>query len=593
MCGSSAFKGETSMQIFVRFSLFLLLVSLFVSGAQAQALTVSTVAGTGLSGFSGDGGPATAAFLSGPSGVAADAAGNIYIADTANHRIRKIDVNGIITTIAGTGIPGFSGDGDSAITAQLNTPVDVAVNAAGTYIYVADQGNNRIRRIFSGFMTTAVGNGGPSDGVDGNKNIGIGPPTGVAVDNASPPTVYFSVASDHRVRKLNDVANLVTTVAGNGIAGFNGDGFGSGVQLNSPGHLALDAFANLYIADTNNFRVRKVTPGGILTTIAGNGTAGLSGDGGLAVSAGIGSPWAVAVDSQSNVYFTTTNFPTVRKISSSGFISTVAGNGTTGSSGDGGLAILAQFGTSMAMAIDSSGNIYLADALAQRIRKLLNSQSARVGGFAHIAFGGAWRTTLTLVNLSSGPIDAQIRFFGDTGNSLAVPVSFPLTGGGSSTNVATVTVPANGIAVVETASTSSITTVGWADVQASGPLSGYTIFRDTSHNSEGTVLLDNGGTSLTMAFDNRNGGTTGFALANLGGATTVSVLVLDQNGTQIGSGQVNIAASGHYSNFLDLLVSGTANRAGTVRFQTTTSTISGIGLRFGTTQSFTSVPVLK
>jgi hypothetical protein len=275
---------------------------------------ISTVAGNGIGGDSGDGGAATAAQLWDPRGVAVDAAGKLYIADSGRHRIRKVTPDGIITTVAGNGIEGYSGDGGAATAASLRWPYGVAVDATGN-LYIADADNHRIRKV-------------TQDGI-------------------------------------------ITTVAGNGIGGYSGDGgAATAASLYYPRDVAVDAAGNLYIADSDNHRIRKVTSAGIITTVAGKGTGGYSGDGGAATSASLLWPHGVAVDATGNLYIADKNNNRIRKVTPSGIISTVAGNGAYGYSGDGGPATAASLQWPHGVAVDAAGNLYIADTSNHRIRKV-------------------------------------------------------------------------------------------------------------------------------------------------------------------------------------------------------------------------------
>jgi sugar lactone lactonase YvrE len=294
--------------------------------------TITTVAGNGTPGFSGDGGPAADASLNNPSAVAVDSAGNLYIADAHNHRVRKVSVSGTITTIAGTGGFGYSGDGGSATSAELYFPQGVAVDAAGN-LFIADTNNDRVRKVsVSGTITTVAGNGSSGDGgpaIDASLSF----PQGVVVDAAG--NLYIADTSNHRVRKVS-VSGTITTIAGVGSSGYSGDG-GSAIDATVffPRGVAVDAAGNLFIADTSNHRVRKVSVSGTITTVAGNGS---SGDGGPAIDASLSFPQGVVVDAAGNLYIADINNHRVRKVSVSGTITTVAGNGTPGFSGDGGPA---------------------------------------------------------------------------------------------------------------------------------------------------------------------------------------------------------------------------------------------------------------
>jgi uncharacterized protein (TIGR03437 family) len=343
-----------------------------------QAYTIYTVAGNGTGGFSGDGGPATSAELHQPQGVAVDSAGNVYIADQINNRIRKLS-NGVITTVAGNGVitgngtGGFSGDGGPATSAQLNQPYRVAVDSFGN-LYIADTNNYRIRKVSNGVITTVAGNGTLGYSGDG------GPATsaelgllegGIAVDSAGNlyigETHNLSGLGGDRVRKVSN--GVITTVAGNGTYGFSGDGGpATSGELNLPGGLAVDSAGNLYIDDTNNYRIRKVS-NGVITTVAGNGTYGFSGDGGPATSAQLNEAFGIAFDSDGNLYIADQINNRIREVSN-GVITTVAGNGTLGYSGDGGPATSAELYRPQGVAVDAAGNVYIADTLNQRTRVL-------------------------------------------------------------------------------------------------------------------------------------------------------------------------------------------------------------------------------
>ena len=335
----------------------------------AQA-TITTFAGTGVPGFSGDGGPAVQARLNSPHGVAVDGAGNVYVADNWNHRIRKVDPSGTTATIAGTGVSGFSGDGGPAVQARLNSPHGVAVDGAGN-VYVADNWNHRIRKVDpSGTTATIAGTGVSGFSGDGGPAVQarLNSPHGVAVDGAG--DVYVADTNNHRLRRV-DSSGTTATIAGTGVSGFSGDG-GPAVQaqLNLPHGVAVDGSGNVFIADTNNHRIRKVDSSGTITTIAGTGVSGFSGDGGPAVQAQLNLPHGVAVDGSGNVFIADTNNHRIRKVDSSGTITTIAGTGVSGFSGDGGPAVQAQLNLPHGVAVDGSGNVFIADTNNHRIFKL-------------------------------------------------------------------------------------------------------------------------------------------------------------------------------------------------------------------------------
>ena len=329
----------------------------------AQAEYVTTIAGNGTDGYSGDSSAATACELYYPAGVAADAFGNIYIADQQNHRLRKIDgVSGTITT--------FAGDGSALTSNPMSKPKGVAVDAAGN-VYVAVQDVHRIRKITpSGTITVVAGYGAAGFSGDGASAISarLNYPAGVAVDSAG--NVYVADEVNQRIRKI-DTGGKISTVAGTGIPGFNGDGIAATTaQLNYPTGVAVDAAGNLYIADNDNNRIRKVDPSGIITTFAGNGFGGFGGDEGPAASAELYNPNGVAVDKGNNVYIADQNNNRIRMVNPAGTITTRAGNGVTGFAGDNGPAADAEFYFPAGVAINQGGDLFIADESNNRVRKV-------------------------------------------------------------------------------------------------------------------------------------------------------------------------------------------------------------------------------
>jgi uncharacterized protein (TIGR03437 family) len=382
-----------------------------------QTYTITTVAGIGLPGYSGDNGPATSAQLN-AGGVAVDATGNLYIADWDNNRIRKV-ANGIITTFAGDGTKGFGGDNGLAINAQLNSPVGVAVDSAGD-LYIADTDNNLIRKVSNGIISTVAGVAGQnlSSGFGGDNgqatSAQLNGPGAVAVDSSG--SLYIADRYNNRVRK---VANgIITTVAGNGADGFGGDnGQATSAQLNNPAGVAVDSVGNLYIADWGNNRVRKVA-NGIITTAAGNGTQGFGilpdGDNGPATSAELAGPLGVAVDSAGNLYIADTTDCKIREVTN-GIITTVAGNGTEGFSGDNGLALNAQLQFPQGITLDPVGKVYFGDVNNFRIRLLTPAPPVNITAVVNAA------------NFQSGPISpGEIVTIGGSGLGPSTPVGLTL-----------------------------------------------------------------------------------------------------------------------------------------------------------------------
>jgi sugar lactone lactonase YvrE len=327
---------------------------------------ITTVAGNATPGFSGDNGPAASAQLSNPYGLAIDRAGTLYTADSSNNVIRKVS-NGVITTVAGNGTPGFSGDNGPAINAQLASPAGVAMDSAGN-LYIADTLNNLIREVSNGVITTVVGNGTPGFSGDSGPAISaqLNAPSGIAVDSVG--NLYIADSANNRIREVS--GGVINTLAGVGTPGFSGDaGPAINAQLYAPSGIAVDSAGNLYIADTFNDAIREVS-NGVIATVAGNGSPGFGGDNGPATGAQLNNPYGLAVDSAGNLYIADTTGQRIRKVSSSGAISTVAGNGTPGFSGDTGPAINAQLDNPYGLAVDSAGKVYIADFDNNRVRVL-------------------------------------------------------------------------------------------------------------------------------------------------------------------------------------------------------------------------------
>lgn len=418
----------------------------------------------------GDGGDATAATLKGPRSVFVDAAGDIYIADTGNDRIRKVTVaTGIITTIAGT-LAGYSGDGGAATAAKLQTPEDVCVDTAGS-IYIADRDNHRIRKVTAGTISTIAGTGTAGYSGDGGvaTSAKIDTPRGLAVKNtgeviiadtgnsclrqvaattistlpmtagpglSSPDGVdsyyeaaqmklflYIADQDNHRIRKLDTVTNTIVTVAGTGNFGSAGDGGqATAAQLNAPSNVAFDSSGSIYIADTANNKIRKVTTAtGVISTIAGTGTAGFFGDGGDATAAKLDGPEGVFVNAAGDIFIADTNNHRIRVVRrSNGKIGTAVGTGTAGSAGDGGNANAAQINAPQGIFINSANDLYIADTANHRIRVVRNSNSiisTVAGTTAGFAGDGGAATAAKLSSPQGVVLDgAGNMYIADSGN---------------------------------------------------------------------------------------------------------------------------------------------------------------------------------
>jgi sugar lactone lactonase YvrE len=427
---------------------------------------ISTIAGTGAQGFgaAGDGGQATSAQLALPTGLAVDAAGNIYVADTLDNRVRRIAPGGVISNFAGSSGGGFSGDGGQATLAQMSVPNSVALDPSGN-VYVADRGNSRIRKVAGGIITTFAGNGQPHGGAgDGGPavNAQLDGPGSVIADAAG--TVYIADTNNARVRKVSggiisafagtgsfgfsgdggpatsatmstvvtvvidpdgnvliaangrvrqvSTVGIITTIAGNGTLAHSGDGgTGQGAQLSSPAGTVVDGAGNVYVADPGNQRVRKLTPAGVISTFAGDGTAGFAGDGGPAASAKLNNPFALALDGAGNLFIVERGNLRVRRVAAgSTTISTVAGNGLPGFSGDGGPATSASLGNPLAVAVDSAGtNLYVSDVANGRVRKITGGTITTFAGdgFVGDSGDGGPATSAEIVEPSGLAVDAS------------------------------------------------------------------------------------------------------------------------------------------------------------------------------------------
>jgi len=349
-------------------SLFSVALSVLCVPNKIVAQTINTYAGKGIVGYSGDGGQATAAEINEDEGVAVDAAGNVYIGDENNNRIRKVTTAGVISTYGGNGTSGFTGDGGQATAAEISYPDGLRLDAAGN-LYIADAGNNRVRKITTaGIISTCAGNGTAGFSGDGGQATAaeLNFVTDVAADAAG--NVYIADYSNDRIRKVA-TTGIITTFAGNGAGGFGGDGGqATAAQLSGPYGVRTDVSGNVYIQDYSNDRIRKVATTGIISTYAGNGTAGFSGDGGQATAAEISGPVALTFDAAGNCYVADYVNNRIRKITPAGVISTYAGNGIGGYSGDGGLATAGEMDEPIDVAMSTSGCLYIADWINNRIR---------------------------------------------------------------------------------------------------------------------------------------------------------------------------------------------------------------------------------
>ncbi len=356
---------------------------------EISAQNINTIAGSGTTGgYTGDGTAASAATLNTPAGLTADASGNIYFADLSNGVVRKISTSGIITTVAGGG-SSYPGDGAAATTAFFSSVVGVAVDGSGN-LYIADFGHNRVRKVdASGTITTVAGTGTSGSSGDGSAATAaqLNGPYSVATDGTG--NLYIADRYNHKIRKVN-TSGIISTLAGDGVSGSTGDGgAATAARLNNPLGVSADAAGNVYVADYSNAKVRKINTSGTISTFAGTGTTGTIGDGGPAASAQLAGVITVCTDILGNVYLgsdATTGGNKVRIVNTSGIIAPFAGIGPAGFSGDGGGAAGAQFNNIKGVAADASGNVYISDAGNNRIRKVTapNHVPAFTGGASQL-----------------------------------------------------------------------------------------------------------------------------------------------------------------------------------------------------------------
>lgn len=380
---------------------------------------ITTVAGTGEQGFAGDGAAATAAILDTPTAVAVDAAGDIFIADSHNNRIREVAANnGAITTVAGSGTRGFSGDSSAATSAALNDPMGVAVDTAGI-LYIADTNNHRIRKVAGTTISTVAGNGDQAyegDGVSATST-GLDSPSGIAVDANG--NLFISDTHNQRVREVTAATGVITSLAGTGARAFTGDGAATTSALDRPTGLSVDQNGKVYVADTDNNRVRTISNGAI-ATLAGDGEQGFAGDTGLATAAILDTPRSTAVSIPGTIALADSHNERVRSVTpSTGIINTVAG-GTV----DGGLGLLLNGQTTLAYG--SAGTL---SATFTNSGKSGTGTVTLLEGFTHLATGtlSANATTLTLPALTPGTHTLAASFPGDATNPPVASGVFILT----------------------------------------------------------------------------------------------------------------------------------------------------------------------
>ena len=674
--------------------------------AVASGQTIIDFAGNASPGYQGDNGPATQAEVNRVVGLASDAAGNIYLADQNNNVVRKVNTSGIITTFAGTGAPTFSGDSGLATAAGLSGPTGVCVGPAGD-VYVNDLGNHRVRKIAAGtgIITTVAGSGSALSFGDGGPALAAGMviPIRCAVDSGG--NLYIVDQGAFVIRKVTP-AGVISTFAGiNNSQGFSGDnGPAAAAQMNNPTAASFDAAGNLYVTDQFNHRIRKIDTNGEITTFAGNGTAAFAGDNGPATSASLNYPGETAMDSAGNLFIVDCVNEVIREVTAAGTMLTVAGiPGTTGTGGDGGPPRSAQFNNPFALALDPLGNLYVGDINNNRVREIVSLASGPpactyslnsggqafpptggngsinltagpgcvwtitnlpawititgspasggsgtvtyvvapngagdrsviltgnglsftveeeaasisglniIGSMAHLAAEENWTTTFTLVDKGGTPATARLSFFGDavdpSGNGpLMLPLMFPQQAAaagpllGASIDRA---LAANASLIVTTGGPQiPPVLVGSAQLTATGAIDGFAIFHQIVTTQEAVVPMETrNAPSYLLAFDNTNGLVLGVAAENLSAQTAIiPVIIRDDTGVVISApgASISLGGNGHTSFVLSDPTAGfpvTANKRGTIEFDTPAGgQISVLGLRFTPpNNALTTIPAL-
>jgi len=524
----------------------LLFAFLFLTLGFTKAQIITTIAGDGFGvptsgGYSGDGGQATNAELFWPYSITLKG-GNIYIADTYNRCIRKISTTGVITTIAGGGSSGL-GDGGQATAANLWNPSQVIFDGAGN-MYVVDENHNRIRLVnTTGIISTIAGNGQVGFGGDGGPATAakLHGPQYIALDATG--NLYIADVVNNRIRKVN-TAGIISTIAGTGAAGFSGDGGqATAAKLNGPDGVTFDTNGNLYIADYSNNRIRMVNTSGIINTIVGTGVAGFSGDGGPATAAQINGPNdGIVFDALGNFYIPDALNNRVRKVNTLGIINTIAGNGTAGFSGDGGSALAAELNYPGGVALDSSlCNLYIADLYNNRVRMVSNAEVTITVNSPSVCIGNS--ATLTATGAANYTWTPNTNLNTDIGNTVVATNTSNttytvLSTVGSCHNLATALVTINPLPII-TINTPTICIGDTGTLTASGA---STYIWNTGANASSIVVSPSVSTNYTVVGVNTN---SCISVPTIGGITVSpypSVSIGGNNNICIGENTTLIAS---------------------------------------------------
>lgn len=598
----------------VRALLTLLLLQLhFVASTRAQTSPViSTFAGNGSIIESGAGGPATSAGLPHPRDLAIGPDGSCYL--SRQNRIHRVTPHNTIETFVDVPLPTLYGISVGSQTAISG----IAFDHAGNLIVMQSSslGSRVVSFTPQKQMSILIDRGTLAFDImalaDGPLHGIATPPRGVA--SGSDVGVLVADPVNHRVIQRTSAGQLFRYAGANGTAGFAGDNGPAGAALlNRPSGLAVDRDGSLYIADSGNHCVRRVDSSRLISTVAGSCTkSGFGGDGALSVNARLHTPTGLAVDQAGNLYIADRGNNRIRRVDRQGIMQTVAGSGNTTNcfgeacfSGDGGPATSAQLSRWLdGLAVDSLGNLLIADRGNHRVRQVSGNTTSpspitelpAIGTFAHLAVNAGWSTFLQIFNSGAIPAQAQIAFYGKDGNAASLPIrSSQIDLPPTSSHVSHLLASGGTLLIDAVDQPEELLITGSAKLKGNTSIQGFATFRSSHNEQEAVVPVESRSSKeFVLVYDNTDGYTTGVAIANTTGEQLmVAIYVLDDQGIQVASGNVDLAPHGQSSFSLQDRFPSTSNRMGTVRFSTTIGgQVAAVGLRFSPSGAFTTIPAM-